>query len=140
MYSKSVDEVTAALVQALKDQTAVAFKAVYYGDEDLHPLTPAVAVVVTRESELKGTNYRMEHTFNGSIVIYHSEMQDHQITRAKCNQQAEAIEPTLHKNQLNGLVAASWVTDLEPGYSARSEQLVLKSTELRWMARSVTYG
>lgn len=138
--TKSVDDVTNALVDVLKNQSDVVFQQVYYGDEDRIPFTPSASVSVMRESELEGTNYRMVHTFTGMIVMYHAELQDTELARSECNKQAELIEGHVHKTTLGDIVVQSWVTGLEPGYSARSEKTVLKSTELTWLARSVTYG
>jgi hypothetical protein len=137
---KSVDDVTSALITELENQTQVDFDHVYYGDEEHVPATPACSVSVERESELSGTNYRMVHTFTGLVVMYHSDMQDARTTRSECVRQAESIESVLHTNTLNGIVVQSWVSALKPGFSVRNEKVILKSTELSWVARSVTYG
>lgn len=138
--TESVDDVTSALVDVLKNQSDVAFQQVYYGDEDRIPFTPSASVSVMLDSELQGNTYRMIHTFTGVIVIYHAELQNEELARSECNKQAELIKGHVHTNTLGGIVVQSWVTKLEPGYSARSEKTVLKSTEITWLARSVTYG
>jgi len=140
-YSNDIDEVTEAMVVALREASyTFTMKKVYYGDEEHHPANPSSAVTISLESELEGTNYRMVHTFNGTIVVFHSGLGGNEISRKKCNQQAQEVSDLIHKNTLGGILVASWVSGFSPGYSARDENTVMKSTAIEWRGRSITYG
>lgn len=138
--TRSVDEVTQALVDFLEEQDVVPLKKVYYGDEERVPQTPSASVVVERESDQQGSSLRTVHTFSASIFLYHGDVKNKELTRRKCNQDAEKLEHLLNGNYLDGIVTMGLVTSLKPGYSARTEEVLLKSTSITWSATSRTVG
>lgn len=96
--------------------------AIFYGDQAKIPVTPTVCVDTdTKVRVINGTSRRTENTLTAFVIIYHSKVQDNQVTRKEADQLAEAIETLIHgDSRLGGLVIHSLVTTIQSGYAMRS--------------------
>lgn len=117
----------------LQETTSLGLQDVFYGDQELIPRTPAVAVetgIFTRQ--LDGIPYRTKNVFRIYLLVYFAKVQDVQVTRLQCDQKAEQIMRTLHQNKtMGGLVISGHVTAIEPGYTYRGRAL-MRSARITW--------
>jgi hypothetical protein len=112
-------------------------KGLFYGDQQLIPTTPTICVEPgPLNSILDGAPFVLLNTFTIYIMVYHSKVQDTQVTRKECDQYAYAIRKTLLEDKpLGGLVIYGFVTDIEPGYANRNGQL-LRTSRITWQGQS----
>jgi hypothetical protein len=108
---------------------------VFYGDQEKIPRSPTACVETgLKNRELTGVPRRTTNTMQLFIIVYHSRVQDNQVTRLESDQFAELVEDELHKSEnvtLGGLVSHSMVVSSEYGYARRSNLL--------WTATRMTY-
>lgn len=131
--------VVAAYIKDMLEQSAIPFEDVWYGDQNLIPRTPAAAVEPgARGREWAGTSRSSMNTFVVDVIIYHSQLEDVNLTRQEALELAEDVEVLLHSDPtLGGLVIDSLCTSLEPGYAERGN-ILLQATSVRWEGRSKT--
>jgi hypothetical protein len=127
-----------ALCQALVDRLEagkieLGLKKVWYADQQLIPEMPAAAVEVPEMTrEMSGTGQATTNTYETSIFVYHSQLQDVNLTRKECAELGEAVMDYLHQDlSLNGLLVHSFVNRLEPGYAQRTQGLI-QAVRLNW--------
>jgi len=114
-------------------------KKVWYGNDNLIPETPAINLVPTlKRRVIAGTGAMTENTINVNITIFHSRLENPQVTRKECDALAEQVEGVLHENKhLDGLVIFSYVSEMEPGVASRNN-VMMRATRLGWTASSKT--
>lgn len=129
-------EVVDALYELLdfrKDELELAD--VWLGEQQLLPRTPAVCVIFGQtESELAGSNRRVQDTYNVTFQVYHCKLTDNQDVERECQLRAEALRAFLNNydsGRLDGLVVHSMVTSNEPGYANRAQ-----GTQASWYKTS----
>lgn len=127
------------IVDLLKGEPLLQLEDVFFGDQQLIPKTPSVAVEPgPMARELTGLPFRTDNTFTVFLIIYHSKVQGSQITRKECLEYAEAIMALLHTNKTMGdNVIHGYVTSIDPGYATRGGTLMM-STRLTWSGLSKT--
>lgn len=112
-------------------------QAVYYGDQDHLPVSPAVCVEPqgkTRTLVRIGRGTDVE--FSLFLLLYGSKIRDPQTNRADIDQLAEDIEALVHQDErLGGLVVTSLVTRIESGYATKSNA-IMRASRLTIEARS----
>jgi hypothetical protein len=129
--------VVAQAVRAILVEASVrlGLQDVYYGDQEKIARSPSVAVETgNKNRDLTGAPRRTTITLQVFLILYHSKVQDNQVTRLECDLMAETIEDELHKAEhvtLGGLVSHSMVTNVEYGYARRANTL--------WTATRMTY-
>lgn len=118
--------------------TIEAFQDVFYGDQDLVPRYPAIAVESAHiESQLDGANYVTRNTMRVVIIVYASKVQDVQATRLQADQIAVAVRTKLHTDRtMGGNVIHGFVTSIEYGYAVRkasgSTSVMIRAARLTW--------
>lgn len=109
----------------LTNKTALGIQAVFYGDQQKIAVTPTVCI----ESDFKnrtinGLPRRTDNQLSAFVLVYHSPVQDTQVTRKQVDQLAEAIEALIHTDaRMGGLVIHSLVTQTQSGFSDRAQQM-----------------
>jgi len=139
--SNSLYQVGAGLESLLKDnQEALGISQVYYGEQQLYPEVPAVAIEpIMLDRILAGTGIggSTENSFTVYIYIYHGTLEEVQKSRKQCDKLAADIERVLHHNlQLNGIIVHGFVTKCENGQANRGQ--LLGATRLTWEGLSKT--
>jgi hypothetical protein len=130
----SVDTVTQYVIDKLKANAALLKSStnvvvdaadIYYGDQEKFPRTPSICVDPgNRRRDLQGVSFRTDNNFTLYIYVYHSKLQDNQLTRKEAQQISEAIETLLHGDpQLGGNVIHSYCTLNESGYVYRQNTM-----------------
>lgn len=120
---------------------------VYYGDQDLIPRVPCVAVEpgATRRT-LEGVPFRTLNEFEIGCLVYHSGVDGVQNIVRDCDLLAEAIAEVLNKDSLpviaggtnfNGYVVHGHVVSIEHGYAIRNKRL-LRANRVIWQGISKT--
>jgi hypothetical protein len=130
-----VGEYVFNLIEA--NESSLGLAKTYYGDQEKVPVTP-VAIVETGDKlrELNGVPRRTKVTMTLYLMIYHSKVQDTQISRREVEALAEAVELLLHADRtLGGLVIHCMVTTIEPGYATR-DRTMLRASRLTFEATS----
>lgn len=129
------------LKNALEAATQLGFEDVFFGDQEMIPRTPAVAVDPSdMQRDLAGvaTGGMTLNTMTVYVYIYHGPLQSPQITRRECDQLAEAVMEQLHKDlQLGGLVIHGYCTSLESGAASRGS-VMLRTHRITWQGISKT--
>lgn len=112
---------------------------VWYGEEALIPRTPALSVTPSSKArELTETGMMAMNRFSIAVVIYHSRLDDPQVTRRECDILAEEIEQFIHEDRrLGGLLIHSHIESVEPGFAARGK-VTLRATRLSWTGLTKT--
>lgn len=115
------------------------FEDVWYGDQNMIPRTPAAAVEPGSKTRAwSGTSSQSENRFSIDVIIFHSRLEDVNLTRKEALEQAEQVEELLHSDlTMGGLVIDSLCTAVEPGYAERGN-LLLQATSVTWEGRSKT--
>lgn len=130
----SLDAATQYVIDKLKANASVLVTStgvtvgaedIYYGDQDKMPRTPSICVDPNvRRRDLQGVSFRTDNNFVIHILVYHSKLQDNQLTRKEAQQISEAIETLLHQDpQLGGLVIHSFCSLNESGYVYRNNTM-----------------
>jgi hypothetical protein len=94
-------------------------EAVYYGDQDKLPFTPAVCVEPTvKDRSLQRAPRGTTVNLTAYILVYHGAIIDTMTQRKANDEMAEAIEERIHeKNEFDGLMISTLVDRIESGYS-----------------------
>jgi hypothetical protein len=118
---------------------ALGLQDVWYGDQEMVPRTPAVAVEPGSKARvIAGTSRSTENRLTVYLMVYVAKIQDVQATRKTTDQIAEAIEVHLHNDPtLGGLVIFSMVSSVESGYAIRGGTL-MRSARMTWEGLSKT--
>lgn len=97
-------------------------QSVFYGDQAKIPNTPTVCLETdTKSRAIDGTSRRTLNTLTAYVIIYHSKVQDIQVTRKEVDLLAEAIESLIHEDpRLGGLVIHSLVTTIQSAYATKT--------------------
>lgn len=130
----SLDAVTQYVVDKLRANAAVLKSSsnvvvdaadIYFGDQDKMPRTPSICVDPgNRRRDLQGVSFRTDNNFTIYILVYHSKVQDNELTRKEAQQISEAVETLLHLDpQLGGLVIHSYCSLNESGYVYRQNTM-----------------
>lgn len=111
------------LIQA--NMVALGIQAVFYGDQTKIAVTPTVCVESDHKTRtINGLPRRTDNQLSAFVLVYHSKVQDTQITRKEADVLSEAIETLIHQDaRMGGLVIHSLVTDIQSGFSDRSQQM-----------------
>jgi hypothetical protein len=144
--SDSLVAITQAIVDILNNaKVALGLEDVWYGDTELIPRYPAVAVESgPKARRWAGAPFRMDVEQLVYIIIYHCRIQDTQITKKDCDIVAELVETELHKfanrglpteDYPEGLVIQGWISNMDPGYATRSGVLY-RATRMTWTGLS----
>jgi hypothetical protein len=119
---------TAKYVQHKLDdaKAQLGLEAVYYGDQDKIPVTPAVCVEPgTKRRTLDGVPRATLVTMDVILLVYLQKIGPMQIAREEADVVAEDVEAFLHGDpQLNGLAIHSLATSVEYGYAARDSSIM----------------
>lgn len=77
----------------------LAVAAVYYGDQDIVPVTPAVCIEPgSRTRTLQGAPNMTLNEFEVYILVYHAKVQDDMTTRKEVDQVAYSLEKLIHQD------------------------------------------
>jgi len=120
-------------------KTSLGLKDIFYGDQELIPRYPAVAVdSVSKERELAGLPFRTDNNFTILLLVYHAQISNTAVTRKSCDEFAEAIELNLHDDTtMGGNVIHGYVTMMESGFAVRGGSQ-LRATRITWSGYSKT--
>lgn len=134
--------VTATIFDLLTlEMENLGFKDVFYGDQEKLPRTPAACVEAApfdRSLGGVGGKGRTDNILRVGVIIYFGKIQDVQINSKATEEMAEAVMDLLHRDvTLAGLVTHSFVTSIQPGYSARPDA-ILKASRVNWQGQSKT--
>jgi hypothetical protein len=125
-----VCEAIESYLNGLKDNLGI--KRVWYGDDDLVPHTPTVAIIPEGKSRnLSDTGHMVQTQYDIGIMIYHSDLKAPNVTRKDCDKLAQVIEDALHDNKKIGGVIFGYVRSMEPGVTKRGSTM-LRATRLLW--------
>jgi len=104
-------------------------QAVFFGDQTKIAVTPTVCVESDHKTRtINGQPRRTDNQLSAFILVYHSKVQDTQITRKEADVLAEAIETLVHQDaRMGGLVIHSLVTEIQSGLSDRAQQMFRSS-------------
>lgn len=132
-----VGEAIKAVIEA--EKAALGLTDVWYGDQQLVPRMPAVAVdprrVRTRPSD---TGHMARNDFEVDLYVYHSKLQGPTTNLKECLQLANSIKDLLHDDvMLGGLIVYGHVEEIATGYSTKSN-VIIKSTRIQWVGLSKT--
>jgi hypothetical protein len=121
---------------------ALGLAAVYYGDQDRIPVTPAVTVEPNgKDRRLNGLPRRTEVTLSCFIFVYHYRLDSPETIRSDNDELTEAVEAFLHQDAPlrdslgQGTVIDSMVTSIESGVMAKRNTL-FRASRLTFEARS----
>lgn len=134
----NLDTVTQYIVDLINtNKVALGVQDVWYGDQELIPRSPAVAVEPgTKTRTLTGMPRMATNNFTVFILVYVAKLQDIQLTRKTSNQLAEAIEDLIHgDSNLGGLVVHGFCTSQESGYAVRGS-LLMRAVRISYEAMS----
>ncbi len=108
---------------------------VWYGDERAIPRTPAIGIVPGDKSRtLTETGSMTTNSFDVQITIYHSRLDNPNVTRKECDKLAEEVEAYLHDNKhMNDLVIFGYVQRIQAGVSTMN-RVSMRATRLMWTA------
>jgi hypothetical protein len=129
--------VVAKRIQTILEEPDLPFKKVFYGDQAIVEETPAVAVLpIRRTSDQNSTGFRMEYNFFVDLLIFHSSLQDSDVTQEEADQLGEEVWIKLDQNRrlsYNGdeIVVDGYVRTIEPGFALRARRL-MRSSRLSW--------
>jgi hypothetical protein len=139
--SDSLVEVTQHMVNLLEEATQLGFEDVFYGDQEMIPRTPAIAVEpigMTREASGIRTGGGTLNTFTIHSYVYHCPIQSPQVTRRESDQLAEEVQRIYHADvTLGGLVVHGYCTNSESGVAVRGGEM-LRVHRITWMGISKT--
>lgn len=101
----------------ITNKAALSVASVWYGDQELMPLTPALCVSPgNKKREFQGASFRTLNTFETYILVYYAKIQDVQQNLHGTTVLADAIEDVVHSDlTLGGNVVAVLCTQNEPG-------------------------
>lgn len=113
----------------IDDMAQLGLEAVFFGDQADIPKSPTVCVEpVDKVKDLQGANRYCLVRFRVGVLLYHSRIQDDQLTREEADTFGEAIEHYLDSYQdgtsppgtLGGLLIHGFVNTFESGYTVRN--------------------
>lgn len=136
-YTYRIDEMCEAIVGLLENRREdIGLAAVYYGDQELIPEFPAVAVEPAPKSRSIRSTHEYEIRLRVTVFIHHEKIQSSQLTRKQTDALAEDVEVALHEDRsFGGMLINSFVVSSDPGVSLRrtaGEQVMLRTTRLSW--------
>lgn len=135
----NVDRFT-PVVQAVYDlltnsKVALGLQDVWYGDQNLIPRYPAVAVEAgpfTRQLAGIGGKGRTDNQIRVLLLVYSAKIADVQTTRKATDILSETIMDKLHEDiTMGNTVIHGFVTAIEPGYATRGGTL-MRTTRITW--------
>jgi len=140
LTSKASD--VAIFVKTVLEDNAASFfsepiQAVFYGDQDKIPSTPAVCVEVNEKSRtMRGAQKTYTIEMEIYVIVYHSKVQSPQDNRLDADVMSEQVEALLHKdNKCGGLVIDSFVSKNESG-TAQKAGSIIRSNRITFYAIS----
>lgn len=114
---------------------------VFYGDQQMVPRTPAVAVepgALTRSLSGKGASGRTDNVFTIYLMAYLAKISSNQAVRKQSDELAERLVNILHSDRtMGGLVIHGFVTSLESGFAVRGGTL-MRTARLTWQGLTKT--
>lgn len=112
-----------------KNASALGIEALYYGDQDKLPATPAVCIEPDEKPrELKGAQRMTLVRFRVYVLIYYGVIGTPQDNRRNADELAESIETLIHsKPRFDGLLIHGMCTSIESGYVTRDRSLLRAS-------------
>jgi len=123
----------------IANSVALGIEDVWLGDQALLPHTPAACVVpgpLTRE--LTGMPNRTDNNMTAYVMIYHSILQNQEVTEMEAIQVSEAVMSLLHQDlSLGGTVIHGYVRTIEPGYSNKARSWY-RSSRVTWTGLTKT--
>jgi hypothetical protein len=123
------------MVGILEDHTELGFEDVFFGDQDMVPRTPAIAVDPLRlDREIQGimSGGMTKNTFLIYVFVYHAPIQNGQVTRQESDQLADAVQNVLHQDlTLGGLIIHGFCTMSESGVAHRGGSM-LRTHRITW--------
>jgi hypothetical protein len=99
------------------NMTSLGLSSVWYGDQELLPVTPAVCVSPgPKQREFQGATFRTLNTIETYALVYYGKIQDIQVNLHSATTLADSIETLIHSDlTLGGNVIAVLCTQNEPG-------------------------
>jgi len=112
---------------------------VFYGDQNLIPVTPVVCIepqIKTNTLDESAAARKISIEFRLFFLVYFAFIQSPQDNRRGADALAEAIETIVHTDRtLGGLVIHGYCTDVESGYTTKSNSLI-RSNRITYVAKS----
>jgi hypothetical protein len=118
------------LMDLFEQNTAeLGLAALYYGDQQKIPLTPALCLEPDEKPrELKGAQRMTRVSFRIHMILYYSHVGSIQDNRRQADKLADAIETLVHtKPTLDGLVIHGMCTDTVSGYVTKDRSMIRAS-------------
>lgn len=131
----------------LAENTDLGFKAVFYGDQELIPKTPAAAVSpanITRD--LRGVPFQIQTDFALFIIVYGGQLGDQQGNTLEIDRLTEATSLVIDRDGLppqhggtrfNDMIIHGNVLTIDYGYAIRSNKLV-RANRITWTGLTKT--
>lgn len=121
VLTRSITDVTQAVVDLLEADQSLGLNHVWYGDQDRIPVTPSATVESgSLESALAGTGFWTSHEVTIYVMVYFAKITNQSELKKEGDEFAERVRDTVHQNKtLNGLVIHGNVTLMEPGVARR---------------------
>jgi hypothetical protein len=126
----SLAQVSEALFTKFEtNKASLGIEAVYYGDQNRLPVTPALCVEPdAKQNTLKSALRVIAIEFKVYILIYHSSVTSPQDNRRAADALAEATETLIHADRtLGGLVTHCMVDEVASGYVTKNNSLMRAS-------------
>lgn len=126
----TIPEIAEALYNKLDvNKEALGIEAVYYGDQNRLPVTPAVCIEPDSKTNTLTSAFRkVSLDFKIYILLYHSQVSSPQDNRRSADALAEAVETLIHADKdLGGLVIHCMIDEVASGYVTKSNSLVRAS-------------
>jgi hypothetical protein len=119
---------------------------IFYGDQNLIPVTPTLCVEPgTTSRTLAGVPRRTENQLTCYLLWYYAVVDSNQTTKPASDVGAEVVaryldqNPTLEREGDGGVVIHGFITDIDPGYSLRGNQKNLyHAVRLTWTGKTKT--
>lgn len=115
-----------AVKEKLENDDTLVVEDVFYGDQNLIPNVPAIALEGRTFTEEPGDSGMLTSTtFEVMVLVYHSSIEGAEKTRRDADLYAEQVASILNVGrQLDGLLIHSWVSTIEYGYALRNDTMM----------------
>lgn len=126
------------ILDGLKEVFEPKLANVYYGQQELMPEFPCIAIEGSTKlrSLPTGATHFWRVDIGTTLYVYHEKVQSSTVTREETDALVEQIEDMLHGNlTMDGLVIFGYVTRSDPGTAVRRDTM-LRTTRMSWEGRS----
>ncbi len=128
------------LMHSNRKQLGIAENAIYYGDQEKIPFSPAICIEPDMTvRKLDASPRRTEMTVRIYILLYHGELRNPEFNRRNADLRTEAVSKIVHENPyMGGRVIHSYITEVQSGYSTKQNS-VMRTSRMQFEATTHDY-